>query len=232
MLLPYRAVITRAGALLLGLVTGVLLVGAIAVTVPGWVGRQPPTSDVTAIASRSPTPAVSPTTPSRSTAPRPPLTTPPTTAAPASTTEPATTEPAPTPTTGPAPTPRAAPAPAPAAAVVAATNVERRNAGCPAVQTDARLTAAAQAHASDMAEHGYFSHVSLDGREFNDRVGATGHPSPGGENIARGQDGAAEVVAAWMNSPSHRRVIEECSFTGIGVGFDARGNYWVQNFGR
>jgi Uncharacterized protein with SCP/PR1 domains len=78
----------------------------------------------------------------------------------------------------------------------------------------------------------YFTHDSRDGRRFSDRIRAQGDPEPGGENIAYGQHSAAEVVQDWMNSPSHRRNILDCSFTRIGVGFDRRGEYWVQDFGR
>jgi len=61
------------------------------------------------------------------------------------------------------------------------------------------------AHAADLADNDFFSHDSQDGRDFADRVRAAGHPAPGGENIAKGQRSAAEVVAAWMNSAGHRR---------------------------
>jgi uncharacterized protein YkwD len=138
------------------------------------------------------------------------------------------------PTTTPAPAPAAGPAkggPA-AAAVVAATNAERRKAGCDALSVDSRLAAAAQGHASDMARNGYFEHESQDGRDFVDREKAKGYPSPGGENIAQGQGSAAEVVADWMHSPGHRRNILNCSFTDIGVGYDSHDDYWVQDFGR
>lgn len=120
----------------------------------------------------------------------------------------------------------------PVTAVVAATNTERKSAGCPALKHDPRLTAAAQKHAADMANRRYFSHTSKDGRTFDARIRAEGYRSPGGENIARGQATEAEVVEDWMESPGHRRNIENCSFRTIGVGHDPDGNYWVQEFGR
>jgi uncharacterized protein YkwD len=114
--------------------------------------------------------------------------------------------------------------------VITLTNQRRREAGCGALQPDARLTRAAQAHASDMAENGYFSHNSRDGRRFEHRVRAAGYPRPGAENIAKGQTSAAQVVREWMASPSHRSAMLTCGFTTIGV---ARvGNYWVQEFGK
>lgn len=149
---------------------------------------------------------------------------------------------APTPTSTPTPTPDATPEPipspearrgdaGPAAQVAELTNAERADAGCNPLETDRRLTAAAQGHAEDMSRNGYFDHVSRDGRGVDDRISAQGHPSPGGENIARGQQSAAEVVAAWMASPGHRRNILDCDFTAIGVGHDDDGDHWVQNFG-
>jgi uncharacterized protein YkwD len=127
------------------------------------------------------------------------------------------------------PEPRAA---GPAAEVVVLTNRERAEAGCRALTVDDRLSAAAQGHSEDMAEQGFFSHTSLDGRDFVDRIRATGYPSPGAENIARGQTSAREVMADWMDSPGHRRNILDCELTEIGVGFDDRGYFWTQNFGR
>jgi uncharacterized protein YkwD len=116
-------------------------------------------------------------------------------------------------------------------AVVTATNAERAKAGCAALATKSALGNVAQAHATDMAARKYFSHTSKDGRTFADRLGGSGLSfRTGGENIARGQRNAAEVVAAWMSSDGHRRNILNCAFTAIGVGYDVRGNYWVQDF--
>lgn len=116
--------------------------------------------------------------------------------------------------------------------VVELVNVERRKAGCPALRVDQRLVKAAQAHSSDMAANSYFSHTSLDGRTFADRIRAAGYPSPAAENIAMGQRSAEEVMQAWMRSRGHRVNILNCGFVAIGVGLDTRGWYWTQDFGR
>jgi uncharacterized protein YkwD len=120
----------------------------------------------------------------------------------------------------------------PTVEVIELTNRARTNAGCAALRADPRLTAAAQGHSADMAARDYFAHDSPDGRTFADRITAAGYPSPGGENIAKGQRTAAEVVLAWLNSPGHRRNIEDCSFTTIGVGLAGADDYWTQDFGR
>jgi uncharacterized protein YkwD len=167
----------------------------------------------------------------------PPSTAPATTAPPASetTVQPTTTTAPPPPTTA-APPPTTAPPPPPpppsaADQVVALANDARAAAGCGPLRVDARITAAAQAHSDDMAANGYFSHDSLDGRSFADRLLAAGYPSPGGENIAQGQRSAQSVHQAWMNSSGHRANILNCGFTTIGVGVNQTAWTWTQDFG-
>ena len=113
-------------------------------------------------------------------------------------------------------------------------NAHRRGHGCGDLGLDDRLTAAARGHADDMAEHGYFAHRSPAGDRAGDRIRAEGYAwRLFAENIARGQDTAAEVVDDWMNSPSHRENILACRLHDLGVGLtlDAgRTPYWVQNF--
>ena len=55
---------------------------------------------------------------------------------------------------------------------------------------------------------------------------------PSGENIARGQKTAKEVVEDWMNSPAHRANILRPEFTRICIGIHGYGDskYWVQEF--
>ncbi|MGI5505288.1 CAP domain-containing protein [Lentzea sp. CA-135723] len=120
----------------------------------------------------------------------------------------------------------------PEQAVLALVNDARAAAGCKALVIDDRITTAAQAHSTDMANKKYFSHTSQDGRTFDVRMREAGYPKPGGENIAMGYRDAAAVVDGWMKSTGHRENIENCSFTTMGVGLDTRGNYWTQNFGR
>jgi uncharacterized protein YkwD len=124
------------------------------------------------------------------------------------------------------------PARGPVGAVVAATNAERADAGCDPVTLDSRLSAAAQGHAADMAANDYFSHTDQDGSGSSDRMHDAGFGgSRTGENIAYGQETGAEVVATWMRSSGHRHNILNCAYDRIGVGYDARGDYWVQDFG-
>lgn len=120
----------------------------------------------------------------------------------------------------------------PAAAVVALTNAERAKAGCKPLQVDSRLNKSALGHSADMSNRDYFEHESPEGEDFADREAEAGFKgNSGGENIARGQRSAAEVMDDWMHSPGHKRNILDCKFTKIGVGYDPDGHYWTQNFG-
>ncbi|MGW3318364.1 sigma-70 family RNA polymerase sigma factor [Streptomyces fungicidicus] len=143
--------------------------------------------------------------------------------------------PAPTsaPTSAPAkpPQPSAPAAEGPAAEVLSLTNTERAKAGCGPVKSDDRLARAAQLHSEDMSANDYFSHTGQNGSSFVDRAKAQGHPSPGAENIARGQSSAASVMDAWMNSPGHRANILNCSLTSLGVGVTESDWTWTQVFG-
>lgn len=221
----------RAAPLLAGLATGAVLIGTVAAVGPPAV--EPGTVDA-ALGTPLVTPVPAPTPAPlrrRTIVPFPlvPTTAPAPTTSPPTTT---TTSTAPEPTPEPETEPQRRPSGGPAAQVVELTNAERADAGCDPLGTDDRLAAAAQGHAEDMAAQGYFDHVSRDGRRFDDRISAEGHPAPGGENIARGQRSAAEVVQAWMDSPGHRRNILDCDFATVGVGHAPDGDHWVQNFGR
>ncbi|MCW2504324.1 MAG: uncharacterized protein JWO79_2608 [Actinomycetia bacterium] len=120
------------------------------------------------------------------------------------------------------------------AEVVARVNAERAKSGCQAVAEDPRLTAVAMAHSADMAQGAYFSHDAPDGTDPWKRATAAGYPHPLSENIAQGQQSAAEVMTGWLASSGHRANIVNCAAKAIGVGL-ARGRggtpYWTQLFG-
>ncbi|OZM76736.1 CAP domain-containing protein [Pseudonocardia sp. MH-G8] len=125
-------------------------------------------------------------------------------------------------------------APARASAVsdlVAATNAAREEAGCPAVESDPQLDEVAQEHATGLAQRGDLDHVDREGRESRDRIRSAGYEESFGENLAQGYPTAAGVMQVWMDSPGHRRSIEDCGYTAIGVGYEPNGHYWVQDFG-
>jgi uncharacterized protein YkwD len=118
--------------------------------------------------------------------------------------------------------------------VVTLVNQERTDNDCAPLTVDVHLTAAASAHSADMAQRKYFSHTTPEGTTFDQRIVAAGYPTPGAENIARGQKSAESVMDAWMNSSGHRANILNCKLTTIGVGVDTTDKndwYWTQDFG-
>ncbi|GGO65031.1 CAP domain-containing protein [Nonomuraea cavernae] len=117
-------------------------------------------------------------------------------------------------------------------AVVKLTNAARAAGGCRALVHDSKLRTAAERHSADMAARGFFDHTSPDGRSPGDRVRTAGFApiSTWGENIAKGQRTAAQVVEGWLNSPGHRANIMNCAFTHIGVGHATNGPHWTQVF--
>jgi uncharacterized protein YkwD len=116
--------------------------------------------------------------------------------------------------------------------VVHLVNEQRAKAGCEPLTVDPRLEQAAEAHSTDMAERDYFGHTTPEGLTFRDRIQSAGYANPQtAENIARGQRDAAQVMNSWMDSPAHRENILDCNLSRVGVGLDADGMYWTQDFG-
>lgn len=91
-----------------------------------------------------------------------------------------------------------------------------------ALQWDDRLAEVAREHSLDMAQRGYFNHVSPDGSTPDVRVTRAGIAWQGmGENIAEYGD-VTRAEAAFMNEPrfehNHRHNILNPKFTHVGVG--------------
>ena len=107
----------------------------------------------------------------------------------------------------------------------------------PPMSMNASLRIAARLHSQDMANNDYFSHVSQDGRTFDQRIRNAGYASSFlGENIAAGLPTAEGTMDAWMNSPGHCSNIMDGRFRAIGVGYGYRSgstytHYWTQDFG-
>ncbi|MNP03408.1 Cysteine-rich secretory protein family protein [compost metagenome] len=87
----------------------------------------------------------------------------------------------------------------------------------------------AMAKAKDMYDNNYFDHQSPTYGSPFDMMKAFGISySSAGENIAKGQKSAEEVMNQWMNSPGHRANILNSSFTEIGIAL--YNTEWVQEF--
>ena len=118
-------------------------------------------------------------------------------------------------------------------------NDARNEKGLPPLQPHPLLTRAARAHSQEMAELGYFDHVSPTPQngEFTDRMRNAGVKSWGAaaENIAMGnydRDIAEGLVKSWLESPHHRDNIlnDRYVYTGIGVATHDGMTYATQLF--
>lgn len=104
------------------------------------------------------------------------------------------------------------------------------------------IAAVARAHSDDMAERGYFSHVSPEGDGPDDRMdqffpedcrGIGENIASVGHRPADDADSVAErIVSGWMDSPGHRENILRESFDeeGIGVAITDERVLATQNF--
>ena len=111
--------------------------------------------------------------------------------------------------------------------VVSQVNAERAALRLKTLRADATLTAAARTRAYEIVQK--FSHTRPDGTKWR-TVSTLAY----GENIARGQQTADKVMAAWLTSDGHRANILRSGFGSIGVCCVKAGNvyYWVQLFGK
>ena len=115
--------------------------------------------------------------------------------------------------------------------VVRLVNEIRAENGLRALTYNWELGRVARYKSEDMRDNGYFSHQSpVYGTPFEMIKSFGISYRSAGENIAWGQRSPQAVVDAWMNSPGHRANILNASFTEIGVGYAASGNYWTQMF--
>jgi uncharacterized protein YkwD len=103
---------------------------------------------------------------------------------------------------------------------------------------NANLRTAARGHSDDMATQNYFSHTSLDGRTFDQRIRNAGYTSSPAmaENIAAGLWSPQTVVDAWVASPGHCENLMNGAYRSAGVGYSINPystyvQYWTMDFG-
>ena len=116
-------------------------------------------------------------------------------------------------------------------------NAYRTEQGLGTLSPDAKLKAAAQAHARDLAAHGRLSHTGSDGSTHVRRAERAGYGPFVAENVAAGQKSPAEVMQAWLGSRGHRRNIELDPATHYGFAHAVAPqtkykNFWVLVVGR
>ena len=101
--------------------------------------------------------------------------------------------------------------------IIQHTNAERKRYGLSPLEVDKHLVMSARTHATWMTTRQTLTHTN----------------QPVAENIAFGQESAAEAVRSWMNSAGHRANILNRGHRRIGVAaYVARNGriYWCQQF--
>lgn len=129
--------------------------------------------------------------------------------------------------------------PTPEERIAALVNKARVAQGLSPVGISSELTAAAEAHARDMAQKGYMDHQGRDGSSPQQRALRHGYTVP-----SRSAWIVVEVISArptpetavdwWLNSGVHRGVLLRGYFREIGVGYAKGGPYgqfWTISFG-
>ena len=115
--------------------------------------------------------------------------------------------------------------------VVRLVNEIRQQNGLKPLTENWELSRVARYKSQDMLNNRYFSHNSPTyGTPFQMMKAFGLSFRTAGENIARGHATPQAVVNGWMNSSGHRANILNASYTQIGVGYVAQGNYWTQMF--
>ena len=120
--------------------------------------------------------------------------------------------------------------------VLALTNAHRATLGLSSLAPSTALTNAATWKAAHMSYYDYFSHDDPHSptRSWDQRIRDCGYEGGAGENIAYGYRTPQDVFEGWLNSPGHRKNIENAGYRVLGVGAavnDTGRIYWVQNFG-
>lgn len=93
-----------------------------------------------------------------------------------------------------------------------------------------RLEQAAYLHSKEMQDSSYFSHTGRAGSNAGQRISIMGYKWLAyGENLALGSLTEEQVVAGWLNSPTHCQVMMNARYKEMGVALV--GNFWSQEFG-
>lgn len=105
------------------------------------------------------------------------------------------------------------------------TNQNRQSQHLATLTVSPLLNKVAELKAKDMAEKGYFAHISPDGKSpwyWFEQVGYDYEYA--GENLAVDFTDSQDIVLAWMNSPTHMANIVKNTYTEVGTGI-AAGTY-------
>ena len=104
--------------------------------------------------------------------------------------------------------------------VLKAVNGRRVRAGCRPLQLNAALRTSARRHSITMARRGVLSHRVSGESTLQARIRAAGYTGATmvGEVIASGARSSDTVVAMWMQSSLHRKILLNCRFVHVGAG--------------
>ena len=116
-----------------------------------------------------------------------------------------------------------------AGAVICLVNADRARHGLHALRGDRDLRQAARRHSRNMVRRGFFSHVNPRGASLGERLRRSGYLRANqtrhvGEALAWGRGTPATpaaIVAEWIASPPHRRILLGRDFREVGVGVAA-----------
>ncbi len=98
------------------------------------------------------------------------------------------------------------------------TNIEREKKGLGKVSENEALDKAAKLKAENMFSENYWAHFAPSGKTPWDFILGSGyHFTFAGENLAKNFYSSEEVVAAWMNSPTHRDNLLNAHYKDIGL---------------
>jgi uncharacterized protein YkwD len=113
-----------------------------------------------------------------------------------------------------------------ATAIVCVLNEERARRDLARLREQPQLERAAAGHARDMVRRRFFAHTTPEGTSMVDRLRGAGYiraerPWAVGESLAWGAGGRATpaaIVAAWLDSPPHRRLVLAPRYREVGIG--------------
>lgn len=108
-------------------------------------------------------------------------------------------------------------------------NLHRNELGLSSLELMDVISSVAKDHTDYMIETADVSHANFADRSqlLIDNAGA----EKVAENIAYGYSSASSVIKAWLNSPSHKKIIEESVYThfGISTELNDQGRYYFTN---
>lgn len=102
--------------------------------------------------------------------------------------------------------------------VLSRLNAARLGVGARALQGAPTLTWAAQDHAADMAQNGYFDYVSPTGVDPARRAESNGYSGRIGANLISGTSSPEEAADGWLSGDDSRRFVLDPDYHDLGVG--------------